>query len=65
MMFCTNHINMDMWAEQAQEVIKKLKGKKLKFAKSMPLHQFGLVLYIETLFSKWCPYDDMSWIYEY
>ena len=65
MMFCTNHINMDVWAEQAQEVIKKLKGKKLKFAKSMPLHQFGLVLYIETLFSKWCPYDDMSWIYEY
>ena len=65
MMFCTNHINMDVWAEQAQEVIKKLKGKKLKFAKSMPLHQFGLVLYIETLFSKWCPYDDLSWIYEY
>ena len=65
MMFCTNHINMDVWAEQAQEVIKKLKGKKLKFAKSMPLHQFGLVLYIETLFSKWCPYDDMSWIFEY
>lgn len=65
MMFCTNHINMDVWAEQAQEVIKKLKGKKLKLAKSMSLHQFGLVLYIETLFSKWCPYDDMSWIYEY
>ena len=65
MMFCTNHINMDMWAEQAQEVIVRLKGKKLKFAKSMSLHQFGLVLYIETLFSKWCPYDDLSWIYEY
>ena len=65
MMFCTNHINMDVWAEQAQEVIKKLKGKKLKFAKSMPLHQIALVLYIETLFSKWCPYDDMSWIFEY
>lgn len=31
----------------------------------MPLHQFGLILYIEALFSKWCPYDDMSWIYEY
>lgn len=65
MMFCTNHISIDEWAEQAQEVIKNLKGRKLKFAKSMPLHQFGLVLYIEALFSKWCPYDDMSWIYEY
>lgn len=65
MMFCTNHISIDEWAEQAQAVIKKLKGKKLKFAKSMPPHQFGLVLYIEALFSKWCPYDDMSWIYEY
>ena len=65
MMFCTNHISIDEWAEKAQEVIMNLKGKKLKFAKSMPLHQFGLVLYIEALFSKWCPYDDMSWIYEY
>ena len=65
MMFCTNHISINEWAEQAQEVIKNLKGKKLKFAKSMPLHQFGLILYIEALFSKWCPYDDMSWIYEY
>lgn len=65
MMFCTSRISIDEWAEQAQAVIKKLKGRKLKFAKSMPLHQFGLVLYIEALFSKWCPYDDMSWIYEY
>lgn len=53
MIFSTNHINMDEWAEQAQEIIKKLKGKKLKFAKSMPLHKFGLVLYIETLYGKW------------
>lgn len=65
MMFCTNHVCIDEWAERAQEVIKKLKGKKLKLAKSMPLHLFGLVLYIETLYGKWCPYDDLSWIFEY
>ena len=27
--------------------------------------QFAIILYMEELYSKWCPYDDMKWIYLY
>lgn len=65
MMFCTNHISIDEFTQMAQRVIKELKGDKLRFAQSMPISQFGMVLYIELLFGKWCPYDDLSWIFDY
>lgn len=65
MMFCTNHISIEDWKKEVQKIIKKLKGNKLRLAESMPISQFGMVLYIETLYGKWCPYDDLSWIFEY
>ena len=26
---------------------------------------FGIIVYIESFFSKWCPFDNIEWIYEY
>ncbi len=47
-----------MWLKNADEDIKKL-------ASRLTPEQFGVLTYISALFSKWCPYDDQSWIVEY
>ena len=36
-----------------------------ELAQKLSTYQFGMVLYIETLFCKWRPYDDMKWILGY
>ena len=65
MRFCTGRINIKMWSELAAETIESLTGEALQFAQSMPIEKLGMVLYIEALFQKWCPYDDTKWIFEY
>lgn len=65
MMFCTNHISIEEWTKKAENALKNMEPDKQKYAKSMSLRQFGVILFIETLYSKWCSYDNMDWIYEY
>ena len=45
--------------------MKSLSKDKKEFAQKLSIYQFGMVLYIEMLFSKWRPYDDLKWILEY
>lgn len=65
MMFCKGHHDILHWTEDGKKVQKKLKGKKLAFSKKYKPEQFGMILYIESLFAKWNPYDALGWIYEY
>ena len=65
MMFVTHHIDMEQWKENAEQCIKGLTGKrKASFSKYYP-EQRAIILYTETLFGEFCPYDDFSWIFEY
>ena len=65
MMFCKGHHDIQQWSEDGKRVQKKLKGDKLAFSKKYKPEQFGMIIYIETLFAKWNPYDALEWIYEY
>lgn len=64
-MFVTNQIDMDSWTQSAQSCLDKLTGeRKEAFSKYAP-EQRAIIIYIETLYGKFCPYDDFSWIWEY
>lgn len=68
MMFESTNQSLRSWVTYAQTVILNLeKIDKAKFERvsSYTIEQIAVILYIETLFGKWCPYDDMIWIYEY
>lgn len=65
MMFVTNQIDMDDWKQSAQSCIDKLTGeRKEAFSKYTP-EQRAIIIYIETLYGKFCPYDDFAWIFKY
>lgn len=36
-----------------------------KFAKEVGKERFGVAYYINELYAKWCPYDNLDWIFEY
>lgn len=65
MMFCKEHIDIEYWRQYAEKIMKSLSKDKKEFAQKLSIYQFGMVLYIEMLFSKWRPYDDLKWILEY
>ncbi|NCB84743.1 MAG: hypothetical protein EOM44_09690 [Bacteroidia bacterium] len=59
---------LDVWVDNAKAVLVKLeKVDKVKFdqASKYTIEQFAVILYIEELFTKWNPYDNMKWIFEY
>jgi hypothetical protein len=52
--------------ESAKETLRNRKDSKLYFyAKELGPENFGIAYYIETLYGKWCPYDNLDWIFEY
>lgn len=57
------------WENEAKRLIAEFKKnnqtKNLKHAQQYSFAQFGVILYIETLHSKWDPYDTMEWIFDY
>ncbi len=57
--------SFDSWVKNGQELLANLTQDKRKFAEQFTPEEFAVVLYIEALYSKHCPYDDMGWIYEY
>jgi hypothetical protein len=65
MMFVTNHIDMDSWKQDAATTLKKFDGDKRQKFLSYSEEQRAIIVYIETLFGKWCPYDNLEWIFEY
>lgn len=65
MMFIVNHQDMETWKQKAKCVKEKLTPDKLQFISQYSEEQFAIILYIEELYSKWCPYDNLEWIYQY
>lgn len=65
MMFIEGHLDMDSWKQYAESCLKKLIGERKKAFLKYTSEQRAIILYIETLFEKWCPYDNLDWIFEY
>ncbi len=65
MMFVTQHLDMDSWKQYAVTTLENLEGEKHRKFLSYSEEQRAIIVYIETLFGKWCPYDNLEWIFEY
>lgn len=65
MMFVTTHQKVGEWKEVGKSCLKCANEDIRNLAARLTPEQFGVVIYISTLFGKWCPYDDQSWIIEY
>ena len=65
MKFVTEHQKVGEWKEAGKSCLKCANEQIRSLAARLTPEQFGVVLYISTLFGKWCPYDDQSWIIEY
>lgn len=65
MKFVTNHQKVGEWKEIGKSCLKCANEDIRNLAARLTPEQFGVVIYISTLFGKWCPYDDQSWILEY
>jgi hypothetical protein len=67
MMFYSDIIDDHIrWIESAKETLRSRKNSKLYTnAKELGPENFGIAYYIETLYSKWCPYDNLDWVLEY
>lgn len=65
MMFVTNQQEMDSWKQDAANTLQDLNGEKREKFLSYSEEQRAILIYIETLFGKWCPYDNLEWIFEY
>lgn len=58
--------NIGQWIEAGKAALKQQNNPKLdKFAKALGQERFGVAFYINELFAKWCPYDNLDWIFEY
>ena len=58
--------NIGYWLKEGLESIKAQNNPKLfKHAKSLGQERFGTAYFINVLYAKWCPYDDLNWIFEY
>lgn len=64
-MFVESNQNIESWIKQGEEVRAALSNDKRQIAAKYSPESFGIIVYIETLFRKWCPYDDMDWIFDY
>ena len=64
-MFITSLSDFKPWEETATTLTMNLKGAKKDSFQKYTEQQKAIVCYIETLFNKWCPYDNLDWILEY
>lgn len=65
MMFVTTHQKVGEWKEAGKSCLKCANEQIRNLGIRLTPEQFGVVLYISTLFGKWCPYDNQEWIFEY
>ena len=65
MMFLTSQSDYRKWESLSKSVLKDLKGAQKRSFEKYTERQRTIVCYIETLYSKWCPFDDLSWISQY
>jgi len=64
-MFASGGLSVKEWAKHGQQFLKEASEKTKKHALKYTPEQFGLILYINELYAKWDPYDDLDWIFEY
>lgn len=65
MMFVTSHQNVGEWKSKGKLFLKEANEMVQSRAATLTPEQFGVLTYISTLFGKWMPYEDSSWIVEY
>ena len=65
MMFLTSQSDYKKWEQLSKTVLKDLRGSQKTSFEKYTDRQRTIVCYIETLYSKWCPLDDLSWISQY
>ena len=65
MMFVTTHQSVGYWKEEGRRWLKEANEQIKQLAAKNTPEQFGVIAYISTLFAKWCPYDNQSWIVKY
>lgn len=65
MMFVTTHQKVGEWKEAGKSCLKCANEQVRSLAARLTPEQFGVVIYISTLFGKWCPYEEQSWLIEY
>lgn len=61
--FMENH---GSWIERGKSAVRRQRDvKKRDWAKRLGPESFGVVIFINELYAKWCPYDNLQWIFEY
>ena len=61
-MFVESGQNLQEWIKTGEKIRNSLTPGKSQLASEYSPEIFGIIAYIETLYSKWCPYDEMEWI---
>ncbi len=64
-MFVHSGVDIAEWRLCGEECRARLQGDKKKAADRYTPDQFAVIMYIETHYSSFDPYNDMSWIYDY
>ena len=58
--------NIGQWIKAGKIALENQSNPRLyKFAKALGQERFGVAYYINELYAKWCPYDNLDWIFEY
>ena len=60
MMFVTHQLDMDSWKQNAANILEELDGEKRRKFLSYSEEQRAILVYIEAIFGKWCPYDNLE-----
>lgn len=64
-MFAEGQLSIKEWMETGLEILKDASDEAKNKAVRYSPEQFGIIVYIETLFTKWCPGENLDWIYEH
>ena len=65
MMFLTSQSDFKKWESLSASTLNNLQGSQKKNFEKYSERQRTIVCYIETLYRKWCPCENMSWITQY
>lgn len=61
--FVTKHLSVGEWKERGKKFLQTADDNFRQLAAKYSPEQFGVIVYF--LFGKWCPYDDLLWVFEY
>ena len=54
------------WLKYGRNLLADQKSQKLyEYAKRLGPERFGVAMYINELYAKWCPMEDLDWIFDY